>query len=146
MGATTPIPETLRGRIPPDGQAALAAAFDRMERRVAGSEQRIGSNSTDPPSVSSSESCWWWRPAVSRRLPTARPDPFDSPGADGVLMGLDDHRADQHAARPETVGIGHHPARMPTRHLSTREHHLGVGSPRVDRLDPFGVGRSVRPR
>src|SRR4051812_38543330 len=59
MGATPPIPEPLWGRIPPDVQAALAAAFDRIERRVAELEQRIGRNSTnssgppstDPPSV-----------------------------------------------------------------------------------------------
>src|SRR3954451_13577736 len=59
MGATPPIPEPLWGRIPPDVQAALAAAFDRIERRVAELEQRIGRNSTnssrppstDPPSL-----------------------------------------------------------------------------------------------
>ncbi len=54
MGATPPIPETPWGRIPPDVQAALAAAFDRIERRVAELEQRIGSNSTNssrPPST-----------------------------------------------------------------------------------------------
>jgi transposase len=59
MGATPPIPEPLWGRIPPDVQAALVAAFDRIERRVAELEQRIGRNSTnssrppatDPPSV-----------------------------------------------------------------------------------------------
>ena len=48
MGATPPIPEPPWGRIPPDVQAALAAAFDRIERRVAESEQRIGRDSTDP--------------------------------------------------------------------------------------------------
>src|SRR3954470_14183190 len=59
MGATPPIPEPLWGRIPPDVQAALAAAFDRIERRVAELEQRIGRKSTnssrpppsDPPSL-----------------------------------------------------------------------------------------------
>ena len=59
MGATPPIPEPLWGRIPPDVQAALAAAFERIERRVAELEQRLGRNSTnssrppstDPPSV-----------------------------------------------------------------------------------------------
>src|SRR4051812_2387270 len=59
MGASPPIPEPLWGRIPPDVQAALAAAFDRIERRVAELEQRIGRNSTnssrppstDPPSL-----------------------------------------------------------------------------------------------
>src|SRR3954453_5322607 len=54
MGATPPIPEPLWGCIPPDVQAALAAAFDRIERRVAELEQRIGRNSTNsstPPSL-----------------------------------------------------------------------------------------------
>jgi transposase len=59
MGATPPIPEPLWGRIPTDVQAALAAAFERIERRVAELEQRIGRNSTnssgppstDPPSL-----------------------------------------------------------------------------------------------
>src|SRR6059058_1212658 len=59
MGATPPIPGPLWGRIPPDVQAALAAAFDRIERRLPELEQRIGRNSTnssrppstDPPSV-----------------------------------------------------------------------------------------------
>ncbi len=65
MGATPPIPEPLWGRIPPDVQAALAAAFDRIERRVAELEQRIGRNSTNssrPPSTDP--------PSLKRRPPT----------------------------------------------------------------------------
>src|SRR5947208_17151250 len=64
MGATPPIPEPLWSRIPPDVPAALAAAFDRIERRVAEPEQRIGRNSTNssrPPSAD--------RPSLKRRPP-----------------------------------------------------------------------------
>src|SRR6478736_1126081 len=64
MGATPPIPELLWGRIPPDGQAALAAAFDRIERRVAELEQRIGRNSTNSSRPPSSDP-----PSLKRRPP-----------------------------------------------------------------------------
>src|SRR3954452_20872735 len=64
MGATPPIPEPLWGRIPPDVQAALAAAFDRIERRVAELEQRIGKNSTNSSRPPSSDP-----PSVKRRPP-----------------------------------------------------------------------------
>jgi transposase len=64
MGATPPIPEPLWGRIPPDVQAALATAFDRMERRIAELEQRIGRNSTNSSRPPSSDP-----PSVKRRPP-----------------------------------------------------------------------------
>jgi transposase len=64
MGATPPIPEPLWGRIPPDVQAALAAAFERIERRVAELEQRIGRNSTNSSRPPSSDP-----PSLKRRPP-----------------------------------------------------------------------------
>src|SRR3954462_12109379 len=64
MGATPPIPQTLLGRIPPDVQAALAAAFDRIERRVAELEQRLGRNSTNSSRPPSSDP-----PSLKRRPP-----------------------------------------------------------------------------
>jgi transposase len=91
MGATPPIPESPWGRIPPDVQAALAAAFDRIERRVAELEQRIGSNSTNssrPPSTD---------PPSLRRRP---PAPASAKGRGGQPRH---HRHVRPLAPPEAV-------------------------------------------
>jgi transposase len=66
MAATPPIPGPLWDRIPPDVQAALAAAFDRLERRITELEQRLGRNSTNSSRPPSSDS-----PSVKRRPPRA---------------------------------------------------------------------------
>jgi transposase len=59
MGAPPPIPGEYWHAIPPDAQAALLAAFERLERRIAELEEKLNRNSTnsskppstDPPSV-----------------------------------------------------------------------------------------------
>jgi transposase len=49
-----PIPEELWTTIPPAAQAALVAVFDRLERRVAELQEKLGrdsTNSSQPPST-----------------------------------------------------------------------------------------------